>query len=57
LEPKLAILVSHMALVASPEAQNAGGGGFDEGAGGGWLGAQGSHIIDQVRTAVGEFVP
>ena len=29
---------------------------FDEQAGGGWLGAHGSHIIDQVRTAVGEFV-
>jgi predicted dehydrogenase len=29
---------------------------FDEQAGGGWLGAHGAHIIDQVRTLVGEFV-
>ena len=28
---------------------------FDRQAGGGWLGAQGSHLIDQVRTWVGEF--
>jgi predicted dehydrogenase len=28
---------------------------FDTDAGGGWLGASGSHIIDQVRTTVGEF--
>jgi predicted dehydrogenase len=54
-KPKLAILVSHMGLVASPEAKMPHW-WFDEEAGGGWLGAQGSHIIDQVRTAVGEFV-
>ena len=53
-KPKLAILVSYMALVASPDAKMPRW-WFDEGAGGGWLGAQGSHIIDQVRTAVGEF--
>jgi predicted dehydrogenase len=49
--PKLA----YMGLVASPDAKMPRW-WFDEQAGGGWLGAQGSHIIDQVRTAVGEFV-
>ncbi len=54
-KPKLAILVQHMALVANPEAKMPQW-WFDEQAGGGWLGAHGAHIIDQVRTAVGEFV-
>ncbi len=53
-KPKLATLISYLALVASPEAKMPRW-WFDEGAGGGWLGAQGSHIIDQVRTALGEF--
>jgi predicted dehydrogenase len=54
-KPKLATLVSQLALLASPEAKMPPW-WFDEQAGGGWLGAHGSHIIDQVRTAVGEFV-
>jgi predicted dehydrogenase len=54
-KPKLATLVSHMALVASSEAKMPPW-WFDEQAGGGWLGAHGSHVIDQVRTSVGEFV-
>ena len=54
-KPRLATLIQHMALVASPEARMPAW-WFDEQAGGGWLGAHGSHIIDQVRTAVGEFV-
>jgi predicted dehydrogenase len=29
---------------------------FDEDAGGGWLGASGSHLIDWIRTILGEFV-
>lgn len=53
--PKLATLVQHMALVANPEAKMPPW-WFDEQAGGGWLGAHGAHIIDQVRTAVGELV-
>ena len=52
--PRLATLVQHMEVVASPEAKMPQW-WFDEQAGGGWLGAHGSHIIDQVRTAVGEF--
>lgn len=54
-KPKLAIFASYMALVASPEAKMPRW-WFDEQAGGGWLGAQGSHLVDQVRTALGEFV-
>jgi len=54
-KPKLATLIQHMALVANPEAKMPAW-WFDEEAGGGWLGAHGAHIIDQVRTAVGEFV-
>jgi predicted dehydrogenase len=54
-KPRLAILASYMGLVASAEAKMPRW-WFDEQAGGGWLGAQGSHIIDQVRTALGEFV-
>ena len=52
--PRLAILVQYMELVANPEAKMPQW-WFDEQAGGGWLGAHGSHIVDQVRTAVGEF--
>lgn len=54
-KPKLATVISYLALVASPDAKMPRW-WFDEGAGGGWLGAQGSHIIDQVRSALGEFV-
>ena len=54
-KPRLATLVQHMGLVANPGAKMPPW-WFDEQAGGGWLGAHGSHIIDQVRTAVGEFV-
>jgi predicted dehydrogenase len=43
-----------MPLVASPEAKMPQW-WFDEGAGGGWLGAHGSHLVDQVRTWLGEF--
>jgi predicted dehydrogenase len=54
-KPKLATVVSSLSLVASPDAKMPRW-WFEEGSGGGWLGAQGSHIIDQVRTALGEFV-
>jgi predicted dehydrogenase len=54
-KPKLATVMSYLPLVASPEAKMPKW-WFDEGAGGGWLGAHGSHIVDQVRAALGEFV-
>jgi predicted dehydrogenase len=53
-KPKLAMLAQYMPLVASPEARMPAW-WFDEDAGGGWLGAHGSHIVDQVRTLFGEF--
>jgi len=54
-KPRLATFIQHLALVANPDAKMPPW-WFDEKAGGGWLGAHGSHIIDQVRTVVGEFV-
>jgi predicted dehydrogenase len=53
--PKLAVLTSYLPLLASPEAKMPQW-WFDEEAGGGWLGAHGSHIVDQVRSSLGEFV-
>lgn len=52
--PRFLTLSSYMPLVASPEARMPHW-WFDESAGGGWLGAHGSHIIDQVRSWGGEF--
>jgi predicted dehydrogenase len=53
-EPRLVSLVSIVGLVADtttrlPEWW------FDADRGGGWLGASGSHIVDQVRTWLGDF--
>jgi predicted dehydrogenase len=53
-EPRFLTLSSYNSLVASPEAKMPRW-WFDESAGGGWLGAQGAHIIDQVRSWVGDF--
>lgn len=53
-EPRFLTLVGYVPLVASLQAKMPRW-WFDEGAGGGWLGAQGSHIVDQVRTWLGEF--
>lgn len=53
-EPRYATLSSYSALVADPEARMPRW-WFDAGQGGGWLGAQGSHIIDQMRSWLGDF--
>jgi predicted dehydrogenase len=53
-EPRFLTLAMYHGLVADPEAKMPRW-WFDREAGGGWLGAQGSHIIDQVRTWMGEF--
>jgi predicted dehydrogenase len=53
-QPRLMTLLNYMPLVASPEAKMPHW-WFDIDAGGGWLGASGSHAIDQVRSSVGEF--
>jgi len=53
-EPRFITLAAYNPLVASPEAKMPRW-WFDESAGGGWLGAQGAHIIDQVRSWLGDF--
>jgi predicted dehydrogenase len=53
-EPRFLSLLQFMPLVASPDAKMPHW-WFDSRAGGGWLGAHGSHLIDQVRTWLGEF--
>ena len=53
-EPRFASFISYGPLVADPEAKVPRW-WFDVEAGGGWLGAAGSHIVDQIRTWLGEF--
>ena len=52
-EPRLATLVSYVALLADPTTP-APDWWFDAARGGGWLGASGSHAVDQVRAWLGE---
>ena len=47
-------LVSFVPLVADPAARTPPW-WFDPAAGGGWLGASGSHVVDQVRAWLGDF--
>lgn len=54
-EPRTFSLISYVPLVADPAAP-APDWWFDPARGGGWLGASGSHIVDQVRTWLGEIV-
>ena len=53
-EPRFMTLSQYMPMLADPEAKMPRW-WFDAEAGGGWLGAQGSHIVDQVRTWLGDF--
>ena len=53
-EPRLATLMLHMPALADPSGEVPGW-WTDQSQGGGWLGAYGSHIIDQVRDMIGEF--
>jgi predicted dehydrogenase len=53
-EPRFATFVSFVPLVADPDA-GVPGWWFDGAAGGGWLGASGSHVVDQIRVWLGEF--
>ena len=50
-----ATFVQYVPLVADPEMHGARRGGSTRRAGGGWLGASGSHVVDQVRAWLGEF--
>ena len=52
--PRFASLVSVVGLVADP-AVRLPGWWFDAAQGGGWLGASGSHVVDQVRSWLGDF--
>jgi predicted dehydrogenase len=52
--PRVASLVQFVPLLAEPAARMPGW-WFDRDRGGGWLGASGSHVIDQVRCWLGEF--
>lgn len=53
-QPRFLTLASYLPLVASPDAKMPDW-WFDENVGGGWLGAHGSHLVDQVRAWLGEF--
>jgi predicted dehydrogenase len=54
-EPRVFSLVQYVPLVADPSATNVPQWWFDADRGGGWLGASGSHVVDQVRTWLGEI--
>ena len=51
--PRLATLLHYGSLVANPDVRTPPW-WFDAAAGGGWLGASGSHVIDQLRVWLGE---
>ena len=51
--PRLATFMLHMPLLADPAAEVPGW-WSDAGQSGGWLGAHAAHVIDQVRTTLGE---
>jgi predicted dehydrogenase len=53
-EPRLATFLLHVPLLADPEGEVPGWWGAAS-EGGGWLGAQGSHVLDQIRAALGEI--
>jgi predicted dehydrogenase len=53
-EPKLATFLLDMPLLAEPGAELPDW-WSDAAQGGGWLGAHGSHVIDQIRVTLGEF--
>ncbi|HEX3708129.1 MAG TPA: Gfo/Idh/MocA family oxidoreductase [Mycobacteriales bacterium] len=53
-EPRLATFLLHIPLLAG-EGSEVPDWWSQASEGGGWLGAQGSHVVDQVRTTLGEF--
>ncbi len=52
--PRLATFLLHIPLLAGPDVEVPGW-WSDADQGGGWLGAQASHVIDQIRSTLGEF--
>jgi predicted dehydrogenase len=53
-EPRLATFLLHIPLLADPAAEVPPW-WSDADQGGGWLGAHASHVVDQIRTTLGEF--
>lgn len=53
-EPRFLTSISYLPLLADPDKPMPDW-WFDTDAGGGWLGAHGSHLIDQVRSWLGDF--
>ena len=53
-EPRVATFMFHVPVLADPAGEVPGWWGREE-QGGGWTGAYGSHVIDQMRTMLGEF--
>ena len=53
-EPRVATFMLHLPLLADPAGQVPGW-WSDAGQGGGWLGAHAAHVIDQIRSTLGEF--
>jgi len=53
-EPRMATFVLHVPLLADPGGELPTWWANSE-EGGGWLGAQAAHVVDQVRTTLGEF--
>ena len=53
-EPRMATIIMNVPVLADPSGEVPDW-WADAGEGGGWLGAYASHIIDQVRTTLGEF--
>jgi predicted dehydrogenase len=53
-EPRFATLMLHVPMLADPAAEVPEW-WSDRARGGGWLGAHGSHLVDQVRVTLGEF--
>lgn len=53
-EPLVASFLFHVPVLANPAGEVPGWWGREE-EGGGWTGAYGSHVIDQMRTMLGEF--
>ena len=53
-DPRLCTIVSYISMVADPASPTPKW-WFDPEQGGGWLGASGSHLVDQLRVWLGEF--
>ena len=54
-DPRMFSLVQYVPLVADPSVRSVPPWWFDAERGGGWLGASGTHLVDQLRTWLGEI--